>query len=303
MTDLKAAAKTLNSTARPEERIILVKLSVSQWYPTKLDKKASAEIARSYGAAAAERVGHYTKYLVDLSTVKPIQQRIRRLREDHYALTVPWGHDGQTALPAELYHDYVAMVAQAKDEIAGLVREFEVAYGEQRINAAIRLGRLFSSDDYPEPEEVAERFQVRTKFRPLENADDVRVWGISAKATEEIRAEIEAEAASAVREAQAEVIDRVVTKAREFIEKTRKYHSGEAKKYHGTAVDNLRDIVDLVLRGLNVTGDAGLTKLAEELSDALGDITPTQIKAFEIARVEKTNAVEDVLKRFKGALF
>lgn len=286
---------------KANERLMLVTLGLHQWYPRKYDRKASEEVARNHGAASAEEVGRFNKILVEINSIKPLQQRIVRLRNDHYAMTAPWTDDGVRVLPAELYFDYSRMVQDARHEIDRLADDFAWnEYLRQREAAKVRLNGLFNENDYPTPDIVRSKFGVDVSFSPLPNANDARVWGIGDEAAAEIEAAVRASQDKATADAQKHVLDQVVARAREFVEKVSLYDKGDSKKLYATAVENLREVTDLVIRGLNITGDQQLEKLARDLSDSIADTNVERLKNGEGERKAKVQSVEQVLDRFQG---
>ena len=99
---------------------------------------------------------------------------------------------------------------------------------------------------------------------------------------------------------QEHVVQTVVSRAKEFVEKLKKWEDGDAKHLHATAVENLRDITDLVAKGLNVTCDTNLTDMAAELADRIQDVHIDQLKHGEALRKQKMREVDAVLDQFSG---
>jgi hypothetical protein len=287
-----------------QEKLMIVRLGLHQWYPRKFDKKATADLAALHGVDV-ERAGRFNKILVDLESIKPLQQRLRKLREDHYAMTAPWADGGDRVLPADLYFTYVEMVREADQEIAVLADDYAVQYSAEVDRARVELNGLFSEADYPAPHKLRQRFGIDWKFEPLPNADDVRVWGIGEAAAEEIRAEVEAGQQAAVNAAQSHVVEQVVERANEFVSKVRKYDAQVSQDKKGvrlydSAIDNLAEIVELVLDGLNITGDQELAKLAKQLSKEISGTSADKLRHSGSQRDEKTKKVEKIMSKFSG---
>jgi hypothetical protein len=279
--------------------LIVVRLSISQWYPRKFDKKASDELARLHGAQSAAEIGRFNKILIDLDSIRPLQRALRELQLQHYAMTAPWNDDGVRVLPSRLYFDYTQMVREHREKIQVYINDFaHNEYARQRELARDRLNGLFNEDDYPPASEIAGRFGVSVRFEPTPNPDDVRLWGIGGDA-EQIANDVREEMNRTVLESQQHVVDSVVTRAKQFVERVRKYDSGEAKAFRDSAITNVREICTTVLRGLNITGDAKLESLAKELEAAM-TIEPDALRHSETARETKTAEVEAILKKFGG---
>ena len=288
------------------ERLMIVRLKLKQWHPRKFDRKASDELAALHGAAAADDIGRFNKILIDMKSIKPLQKAIRELRDHHYQMTAPWSDDGQRVLPAELYFDYCEMLRVRSADIEALADQFvDVEYADQRTKAAARLNGLFNADDYPDPDTLREKFSVAYRFEPLPNPEDTRVWGISDEAANEIADDLKASMTLATDAAHADVVERVYTRATEFVQKVRRFHQGELddkarNSLYETAVTNLQDIVELVLKGLNVNGDQELTKMAASLAADIEGLNTTDLKQDSALRIEKTAEIEDRLSQFSG---
>jgi hypothetical protein len=204
-----------------------------------------------------------------------------------------------------LYFTYVEMVREADQEIAVLADDYAVQYSAEVDRARVELNGLFSEADYPAPHKLRQRFGIDWKFEPLPNADDVRVWGIGEAAAEEIRAEVEAGQQAAVNAAQSHVVEQVVERANEFVSKVRKYDAQVSQDKKGvrlydSAIDNLAEIVELVLDGLNITGDQELAKLAKQLSKEISGTSADKLRHSGSQRDEKTKKVEKIMSKFSG---
>lgn len=293
--------------ANTAERLMIVRLTISQWYPRKFDKKASEEVAKAHGARSAKEVGRFNKILIDLAPMKALQSRLNKLRTDHYALTAPWSDDGIRVLPAELYLDYCNMVREAKQDIERLAGEFVNEYPALIEDAKKRLNGLFNKDDYPPAKDLRGKFGVEHHFEPLPNPEDVRVWGIGVEAQKEIAKDIEQQVRDSMLKAQQHVIGQVIEAAEHFVERVRNYHEGELKDVpvmqrliFVSHVENLRDIVTLVLKGLNISGDQSVTKAARDIEKALTDVTADKLKNNAALREKTIKKVEAQLDKFKG---
>lgn len=293
-------------TKKLSDKIMLVTISIHQWYPRKFDKKATAELAGIHGVSA-DRAGRFNKILVDLATIKPLQQRLRKLRDEHYQMTSPWGDNGERALPAPLYFDYVEMMKDAMIEIDQLADAYEVEYANEIDKARAELNGLFNENDYPAPHVMRGRFGVDYNFEPVANADDVRIWGIGDEAAAEIEAEVRTATEQRVQEAQQHVVDQVIERAQEFIAKVKKfdaqvYEDVKGPRLYDSAIQNLRDVMTLVLSGLNFTGDQQIEKMVTDLKTSLKGVHTSKLKNSKSTRDESIEKVEAVLAKFEGVL-
>lgn len=283
------------------KQLMLVTLNLHSWYPRRYDKKASDEIARNHTTREASEIGRYNKILVDLAGIKPLQKRIAKLRVDHYRFTAPWTDKGDRVLTPDLWWEYTEMYRNAKREINKLADEYAFnEYAKAVEEARTRLGPLFNEDDYPS--EVRSRFGCELNLSPLPNPEDVRTWDIDATARAQIEDQVRKSVEASTQAAHQHVVDQVQKRAVEFVEKVRKYDTGDARSFKDTALENLRDITSMVLKGLNINGDLELYKAAEELNDLIAGLEAKELRDDEGAslRISKPAEVEKTIARFAG---
>lgn len=285
------------------ESVMLVTFSIHQWYPKKQDRKATAQLANLHNIDP-ERLGSVYKNLINLDTIKPLQQRCRKLRLDVQAFTAPWSHGGTLALPADCYLDFTEMLREGIQEIDRLADKFAVDYEKERELAKEQLNGLFDENDYPPVHHVRNRFSIDYSFEPVPRTEDVRVWGLTEKDAKEMEANLKHDIEAKLAQAQQHVVTQVIEMAEEFIAKVQNYHDkvqkDEPTKLYDTAIQNLRDVIDLVLNGLNFSGDQELAKAAREIKKALSKTNVDKLKHSASEREEKIAAVEKALDKFSG---
>ena len=289
------------------EKLMIVRLSIHQWYPTKIDKKAMIELAKLHNIDP-ERAGKMLKNLVDLESIRPLQQACRALRNDVHDMTAPWDHAGNLALPADMYFDFTEMVSEHVLKIERLADDFKVEYAVQRENAPRVLNGLFNEDDYPEPHVMRARFGIDFTFKPVLNPNDIRAWGIGADAAKEIEQQVTADIHKQVEAAQWHVMKQVMERAQEFIEKITAFDDkvaaseddGKGIRLHDSAIDNLRDVMQLVMSGLNFSGDQEIENLCKQLTKSLKGVNPGKLKVSTDLRKKSIADVEKVLVKFRG---
>jgi hypothetical protein len=289
------------AATQARDRLMLVRLSISAWSPRKFDRKASDELARLHGAANANEIGRFNKLLIDLDSIKPLQKALGDVRHTHYSMTAPWSDDGVRILPVDMYFKYTETVRAAKSKVEQLAHEFAtVDYARERETARTRLAGLFNASDYPMAMEVESRFGVRVAFEPLPNAADVRLWSLGQEAVEEIQSDVERSVRETLAASQRHVVEQVKQRAGEFVEKVRRFDTGDTTGLRETAVENLRDVVRTVLDGLNVTGDPALTQAAQELDSALQNVIVDRLRHNKNLRLGKIDEVEAITRKFAG---
>lgn len=70
-----------------EERAMLVRLSISQWYNRALDRKVAEEVATKYEVSSTDSQDLYIKTLLPKVAMRNVNRAISELRTFHYANT------------------------------------------------------------------------------------------------------------------------------------------------------------------------------------------------------------------------
>ena len=290
-------------------RLFIANLKIGSWSVKKHDRDGDRIVADANNIANPEDVGTFNKQLIEAAAFKPLQSAQSAARKAHNSMTAPWNDNGQRVLPAEMYFDYCETMKEYLEDVEEQARIFvEEEYPKQIEQARERLNGMFKASDYPSQEELRDRFTITRKLYPLPNPQDVRLMAIDDAAREELAAELENGTRQAIAEAQQALVEDLVTKAREFIEKVDVYSKGEKRKkkgtrntLHRTAITNLTDLVGTILSGLNVTQDPALDELARELRDLFEDTDVSDLKGSnQRARDKKVNEVKETLDKFSG---
>lgn len=296
-----------NESKNITDRIMIVRLGIHQWYPTKHDKKATKGLADLHGVDP-ERLGKVIKNLVNLKTIRPLRQACRAIRENVHGMTAPWEDGGLRALPAELYYNFCTQLRDDIQKMDKLADEYEVEYTLEIERARKELNGLFNEDDYPPPHVMRARFSVDYDFKPVVNVDDVRVWGLAAADQKQIEDQVTASVTSRIEQAQAHVVNQVIERAQEFIAKVTKFgdecaasqDDGKGLRLYESAIGNLREVIVLVLEGMNFSGDQEIDALCKNLKKALTGINTGKLKVSVDTRNKTTADVEKVLQKFQG---
>lgn len=186
-------------------KVMVVNLNISQWTARKYDAGASREVEQSHNATDA---GRFNKILIANEALKKIQKVAGSARTFHYFNTLPWGDNGDRILPTANYFKYVSEISRFKNEFDDLVSDFIREYPSLKDDAKLRLNTLFSESDYPAPNQIERKFDLRISFMPVSEADDLRV-NISNEEVSRIKNEIKGELIDRVQNSITEMLTRI----------------------------------------------------------------------------------------------
>jgi hypothetical protein len=83
--------------------------------------------------------------------------------------------DGARLLPSALFIDYANRIRDLKAEFHHAADEFASEFPAYVEDSKLRLGRLFSVADYPDPSDIRSSFAFDSKILPCPDADDFRI--------------------------------------------------------------------------------------------------------------------------------
>jgi len=162
------------------------------------------------------------------------------------------------------------------------------------INVQLKLGSLFSRDDYPTVETLASKFAFRMNYMPLPDVGDFRV-DVGNEALLEIKQKYEDFYSKQYNTAMNDVWTRL-HKALTNMSERLDYSSKEDKKvFRDTLVGNVNDMIEL-LRVCNVTKSIQMSDMANKLEYAMSGVTADALREDDTFRAETKAAVDAVMK-------
>lgn len=259
-------------------KAMLITLSVSCWTGTRKDERVVEEVNARHGAKDS---GRFSKYLVAKDELQPLSSHASAIRAMHYRMTLPWLDNGARLLPARVFSDYSKELRQMKADYEALVNTFITRYDTfLRPDAAIRLGSLYDSADYPAGYELREKFNVTTDIAPVPSGSDFRV-DVGDSERERIRAEIDARFSERLKSA----VDDAWKRVRETVGNIQVRLSADKPILRESLIDNAAELAR-VLPGLNVTDDPQLEAVCRDITNnLLVDIVTLRTSRRERLRV------------------
>ena len=286
-TAVAETAPTLASSA------MLVEVNISHWAGRKKDKRASADV--TYANHADTGVASVNKKLLANSdTLRAIQTHVTAARNIHSNMTMPWSNSGLRLLPTAQYFKYSQAMSQMQNEFDRLTQDFLTSYNDEVIDVQLKLGDLFSHDDYPTVETLDRKFAFRTNYMPLPNAGDFRVdiGNDALREVQETYADFYTKQYNAAMNDVWTRLHKTLTNMSERLD----YSSKEDKKiFRDSLVGNVHDMVEL-LRVCNVTGSHKMAQMADHLENAMSGVTADGLREDDTFRADTKRAVDAAIK-------
>jgi hypothetical protein len=267
------------------EKAMLVKLSISQWYNRAIDRKVADEIAQRY--EVTEQEDKYVKTLLPRVAVRNIQRAISDLRTFHYANTLPWQDDSVRILSSGNFFQYQQGIAARRAKLEEAVDEFVSNYPKWLDHARKTKKGLFDETQYPTASGIRDHYKVSVTFLPFPNVADFRV-DIDDKELERIKAQTVQTLTEALRSANQSLIDRLYERVLNDPEKI----------FRDSTVTSIMETADLVER-LNVTNDDRVSSAVAATRTALQDIHPDMLRSSPDFRNKVALRCAELLTAFK----
>lgn len=271
---------------------MLVELNISVWTGRKYDKGVSAEI--DVQKQTTTRAGNYHKKLfADEPAFDAIGKYAGNARTYHYFATMPWSDSGLRLLTTAMYFDYHKKITGMAQEFETLVGNFLSDYDNMVGRAQTKLGTLFSHEDYPTKDEIAQRFKFSVKYCPVPDVGDWRV-DVGNEAQKQLKESYAEYYKQNLEDAMREPWQRTHEVLKNMSEKL----AGDKKQiFRDTLVTNVRDMIEL-LDKFNITGDARMRQARVKIEDALLGVTPDALREDDHLRLDTKSKVDALLKEF-----
>jgi hypothetical protein len=271
---------------------MLVELNISVWTGRKFDKQVSQEVDQA--KQTTTRAGNYSKKLfADEPLFDAIQKYAGNARTFHYHATMPWSDSGLRLLTTKMYFDYHREVTGMQMEFDRLVSNFINQYDVLVNKARVKLGALFSSDDYPSADAVADKFRFSVRYSPVPEVGDWRV-----DVGNEAREILQTSYATSYQQNLEAAYKDVWSRTYEVLKNMSNKLSGQEKQiFRNTLVTNVADMCDL-LEKFNVTGDPKMKQAKTKIENILLGVTPDALREDDDLRQDVKSKVDSLIKEF-----
>lgn len=273
---------------------MLVDLNISMWTGRKMDRKVSEEIDASKSTKA--RAGNYHKKLLAGSDkLEKVQKIATAVRTWNYQQTLPWSDGGSRLLPMKSFFDYKATLNNYENQYNLAVDEFLQEYPQLVSSSAFTLGELFDRGEYPEAEDLRNKFRFKYVFCPVPDAGDFRI-DVEEEAKSELQEQYKSYYEEKLNSAMKDAWDRLHETLTHM--SSRLDYTDENKKlFYASTITNASELCTL-LTSLNVTNDSKLEEARQKLEKALSGVSVDDVRESEAIRSSVKSKVDDILSMF-----
>jgi hypothetical protein len=273
---------------------MLVELGIGVWTGRKQDKRASEEVVAANNADKG--VARVTKSLLgNCDELDALVKFAANVRNIHYNSTLPWSDMGPRLLPTPRYFAYHKNMSALQAEFARMVDAFIAAYDLEVAAAQAKLGDLFDVSEYPNAEDLRQKFSFKFNYIPLPDAGDWRLdIGNEALASlqEQYQAHYAGQLDTAMRDIWQRLYKTLSTLSAQLSDKT---EDGKTPKIFASVFDRALEIIDM-METCNITGDTTMQLMQRRLSQAFKGVTIEDIKDDAYLRRETKQAIDAAIK-------
>lgn len=282
--------------ARPlSERAMLVRFSVGRWYGTGADNELLDEIKEQKGATG--HIGTFTKRLMDKQHLAEINRVTNEARAFFKSKTLPYDDGNLRLLAVEHFFDVKKKMTMYDRNFSLAVEKFLSVYAAAVQQEKKRLGGLWRERDYPSMEALRERFRFELHFRPLEDADDLRVT-LPKEELEEIRREITENVQRNISSAVTGMIENL----RAALEDVSRRIGTPGERLPASMINALRTMV-ADLPGFNLMSDPAIKQATDALAAEFAKVGSGDEVVRDTAKRESTKvAVDKALGALKALI-
>jgi len=263
------------------DTIVLAYVNISVWTGAKRDKALAQETSRRKGAS--DDACSVTKYIVDKTMIDYVNSKAQAIRVFHYRNTVAWDDNNGRALPVSRWFSYQEDITPLIDEFNLACRQFAEWYAENWHNQQQRLGDMFNADEYPYPQDIADKFKMKISYRQIQHPD--------------FRTTLPDTIADAVNDSLRQGLNDGFKMAaqecwRRIAESMGKVYCAleeEKKIFRDSLIENVDVLADTLIP-LNIGGDTILANAIAEIKDQIGSAFPDLLRVDPAARLKVATA-------------
>ena len=237
----------------------VVNFTTSRWYDSRKDDRISDAGAHTTGADPAAVTSHKKLLGTRRSEYLAVSREVSRAEKIHEKLGQPYRH-GRRILPNAMLMDYIAAMEEQRAKLVEDKDRFRAALPAILAQAQRDLGPLYDPTQYPDEDQIVERFDFSYDFEPLPVGEHLVNMpdGFEESLQEQVETKVHEHMQAAVTGAWKKVwdaLDGIVARAMtpEII-------------FKRSLLDKLENCLDTV-RGFNVLDDSDYEKLITDIEN------------------------------------
>lgn len=268
------------------EKAIVVRLKVRAWSGRRRDRQVATKAEEMF---ESKRQGAYQKMLVDKKELQVIHRSGEHIRGVHYEMTLPWGDNGDRLLPNTIYFDYLKRMKQLTKEHQASCEQFFIKYPGLKADSKRAMGAMYKESDYPDINQLREKFVVSMEFEPIPDTQDIRL-----SLNEEEKDFISRNAEETIKRRFADAQKHIYDKIKEALSHMVDRLEGE-NVFRDSLVDNMRELIELMPK-LNFSEDKSIAEICDKMKTLL--VPAQELRDNSTKRVETQKRAKQLMKDY-----
>lgn len=267
------------------------------------DKLATDSIKAQFNATnySSSDIGRFTKQLIDPKLLKDGKNIVMTARKEHWDMTIAWDETGTRLLPTLLYQDYRDAMNKHQIALNTFVTEFIPEYGKAIQEAKNVLGDLFNQAEYPSPDQLRAKIELKLSFMPLPVINDFRLQLLEAD-NKAIKEQLEQDL-HAIND---RVLQAIKEKISDPLQRLEKSLSNPDGKVNSITIENILGLIEMIPK-FNLIGHKEVDDILKEIEEFAIPMTDTNqafiIKNVETEREKKAKKAQELLDKVDSMMF
>jgi vacuolar-type H+-ATPase subunit H len=276
---------------------VLVKVSIGRQGYYVNDKQITNKVEAEFSTHGR---GQWKKRIFkDCPAFKALMSATTDISTELRNRTLAWDDSYRVCKSAEL----LPLMADIGDRIRkmdDLANKFVENYHDYVQQDIASSNGMMRPEDYPDSNEIKDKFYAKFKISPIPDSDDFRVMeGIPEEEADKLMEQVREDERNRVANAMTEAHKRLYTAVEHMHNRLAEYTGAKGEKLHKSVVNNVKDCVE-TLRKLNLNGDAELNSMLDQIENkVLPDADIERIKVVPHERQEVVNKVSDIMRKMR----
>lgn len=275
------------------EKAVLVKLVQHCWSGRKVDKAATAKVAKDFEAKST-RVGTYRKTIVPREYLQEETEIRRQAYNYHLTNSLPWMDGGVRMIPVTVLQSYLGAMRKFEADHKSAAKKIAANYALAVKEGMLLQGKMANPADYPSAESIAARFGLNIIVMQLPSTVDWRVDVPKQQLTE-----LKAQAEKDMQQLQQDAVKDLYRRLGEAVGHAQERLSKEENVFRNSLFENLKEVVGVVGR-LNFTGDPKLEAMRKEIEAELAKQTADVVRADPALRKKVASDAAAIMKKMSS---
>ena len=276
---------------------MLVRLNITRFGGEKIDTIASEDICKKNNAESDS--GKFIKKLFkDNQALKDTKKIASKARHVSDSKTLPY-MTGQKLLAVGMYEKHGQALADLKQDFEMARDVFISDIKKDQERQKIKLGSLYNESDYPNVEDIREKFTFTVQYETIADCQKFDTMGLGKLINDAVEIQNKR-----IDNAVMDMFKRIEKYLGNFAERTKNYkpkteNSRVQNEFRDTLISNLRELVEN-LPLMNITNNPKINELCDDIKGLIKGLDLETLRGDEGVRKDVSKKADDILAKMGG---